>query len=293
MHSGMNKTRMKWIRIHLDTVGSTIDQETGNTYLRNRYYNGSVGRFITEDPIRDGLNWYAYASNNPVLFLDPFGLSYIAGVWYDDYNYYMNDGTDYMSIVYQEAFGNDSGTLGYHVWDKDGNEYTIYDSNIQSVGVCYEDGSFKLVSGEMWRQYGFSAFWDQYYQYDESNDSVTDEGWMIYAAAVGIATGIRGGAAAKKAASSLAPVAPAIGEISQRTQEHIMNSKHAWDKVVSDPNNWAEVNAVITNVLQYGTESPYGSVLQKTLQIKDETVVVTYKIIDDIIRISDGWVKTK
>lgn len=38
------------------------------------YYDPSVGRFISEDPIRDGLNWYAYANNNPIMFMDPTGL---------------------------------------------------------------------------------------------------------------------------------------------------------------------------------------------------------------------------
>ena len=46
--------------------GEYFDEETGNIYLRNRYYDPSIGRFITEDPIRDGLNWYIYAGNNPV-----------------------------------------------------------------------------------------------------------------------------------------------------------------------------------------------------------------------------------
>ena len=37
-------------------------------------YDPSTGRFINEDPIRDGLNWYAYCGNNPVMFVDPWGL---------------------------------------------------------------------------------------------------------------------------------------------------------------------------------------------------------------------------
>ena len=30
---------------------------------------------MTEDPIRDGENWFAYVGNNPVNFIDPWGLS--------------------------------------------------------------------------------------------------------------------------------------------------------------------------------------------------------------------------
>jgi len=40
---------------------------------------GGVGRFITEDPIRDGLNWYAYCGNNPANGVDPWGLLEVPG----------------------------------------------------------------------------------------------------------------------------------------------------------------------------------------------------------------------
>lgn len=58
--------------------GEYLDGESGLIYLRNRYYDSMSGRFITEDPIKDGLNWYAYAENNPIIMIDPNGLdSYI------------------------------------------------------------------------------------------------------------------------------------------------------------------------------------------------------------------------
>jgi RHS repeat-associated protein len=51
-----------------------FDQETGSIYLRARYYDPSVGGFMSEDPIRDSLNWYTYCMGNPLLFFDPSGL---------------------------------------------------------------------------------------------------------------------------------------------------------------------------------------------------------------------------
>ena len=36
------------------------DSESGNIYLRARYYNSETGRFISEDPAKDGVNWYVY-----------------------------------------------------------------------------------------------------------------------------------------------------------------------------------------------------------------------------------------
>ncbi len=56
-------------------AGEYFDAETGQIYLRNRYYDPSTGRFISEDPVMDGLNWYVYCGNNPVIFIDPLGLA--------------------------------------------------------------------------------------------------------------------------------------------------------------------------------------------------------------------------
>lgn len=49
--------------------GEYLDNETESIYLRARHYSPISGRFITEDPIRDGLNWYSYAANNPIIFV--------------------------------------------------------------------------------------------------------------------------------------------------------------------------------------------------------------------------------
>ncbi len=56
--------------------GEYTDSESGLIYLRARMYDTSTGRFINEDPIRDGLNWYIYCGNNPVMFIDPSGESF-------------------------------------------------------------------------------------------------------------------------------------------------------------------------------------------------------------------------
>ncbi len=53
--------------------GEYFDLSSRMYYLRARDYRPVTGRFLTEDPIRDGLNWYAYANNNPIMFDDPSG----------------------------------------------------------------------------------------------------------------------------------------------------------------------------------------------------------------------------
>ena len=47
---------------------------SGLYYFNARWYDASLGRFITEDPIKDGINFYAYAYNNPLRYTDPTGL---------------------------------------------------------------------------------------------------------------------------------------------------------------------------------------------------------------------------
>jgi RHS repeat-associated protein len=62
-------------------IGERHDAETGLLYLHARYYDPVLARFIQADPMNPtlpgvGVNRYAYASNNPVMFLDPFGLKH-------------------------------------------------------------------------------------------------------------------------------------------------------------------------------------------------------------------------
>ena len=59
--------------------GEFYDEETGLYYLRARYYDPYIGRFISEDsywgedinPL--SLNLYTYAYNNPIKYVDPSG----------------------------------------------------------------------------------------------------------------------------------------------------------------------------------------------------------------------------
>ncbi len=67
-------------------VGQIYDADTGLDYLNARYYNGTQGRFISQDPIfwnpekflndPQQLNSYSYARNNPITLSDPTGKWY-------------------------------------------------------------------------------------------------------------------------------------------------------------------------------------------------------------------------
>ena len=63
--------------------GYYYDTETGLYYLKTRYYDPEVGRFVSRDSIEyadpetiNGLNLYAYCGNNPVMSIDLLGTSW-------------------------------------------------------------------------------------------------------------------------------------------------------------------------------------------------------------------------
>ena len=55
-------------------TGKDYDEDIGLYYYNARWYDPETGRFVTEDPAKDGLNWYIYAGNNPVKYTDPTGM---------------------------------------------------------------------------------------------------------------------------------------------------------------------------------------------------------------------------
>ena len=62
-------------------AGEQYDSITGEYYLRARYYDPAMGRFMNEDTYKgqienpQSMNLYAYCLNNPVIYIDPSGHS--------------------------------------------------------------------------------------------------------------------------------------------------------------------------------------------------------------------------
>lgn len=59
-------------------TGHVSDTSTGLTYMQQRYYDPTIGRFLSTDPVRvgnDGRNFnrFSYVSNNPYSAIDPDG----------------------------------------------------------------------------------------------------------------------------------------------------------------------------------------------------------------------------
>ena len=54
-------------------TGKFFDKSSGLYYFNARWYDSELGRFTTQDPIRDGMNWYAYCNNSSLIFVDSNG----------------------------------------------------------------------------------------------------------------------------------------------------------------------------------------------------------------------------
>jgi RHS repeat-associated protein len=88
-------------------TGRRLDPETNLFYYRNRVYSPTIGRFLQKDPIGyfDSMNLFTYVENNPLNYLDPWGLKKIEQV--GEYEIHFDTG----------HHGGDH----YQVYDKKGN----------------------------------------------------------------------------------------------------------------------------------------------------------------------------
>ncbi|MCK5341954.1 MAG: RHS repeat-associated core domain-containing protein, partial [Candidatus Heimdallarchaeota archaeon] len=84
---GQTRKEMGHVDNDFRFTGEQMDDETGLMYLRARYYDPDIGRFINKDPFvgfisdTQSLNRYSYVKNNPINSVDPLGLwEYSVGV---------------------------------------------------------------------------------------------------------------------------------------------------------------------------------------------------------------------
>jgi RHS repeat-associated protein len=54
-------------------TGKPEDAAIDLYYFNARYHDPVIGRFVQQDPARDGLNWYTYVAGDPLSMVDPDG----------------------------------------------------------------------------------------------------------------------------------------------------------------------------------------------------------------------------
>lgn len=108
--------------------GEYTDAESGLIYLRARMYDPQTGRFINEDPVKEGYNWYLYCSSNPINFIDPSGLDAVL-ITADDAAMWQG----HTSILTQDT--------------RDGKWYYFYwgDKAVYFVEVPWKDGAMSSL----------------------------------------------------------------------------------------------------------------------------------------------------
>ncbi|MCP3933456.1 MAG: hypothetical protein GY705_30670, partial [Bacteroidetes bacterium] len=69
-------TQESKIENNLRFPGQYFDRENGLNYNWHRFYGTDTGTYLRTDPtgLNGGVNPYFYAANNPINFIDPFGL---------------------------------------------------------------------------------------------------------------------------------------------------------------------------------------------------------------------------
>ena len=97
-------------------TGQQYDEQTGQYYLRARYYNPVLGLFMQDDVYQgDGLNLYAYCANNPVIYYDPSGFYRAKKLFEDEIANKKGKSSDLKKAIMKNLTGNQNvtGSGGY------------------------------------------------------------------------------------------------------------------------------------------------------------------------------------
>jgi RHS repeat-associated protein len=101
-------------------TGKELDASTGLYYYEARYYDPTLGRFISADTIvphmldPQSLNRYTYTRNNPLIYTDPTG--HFFGGFFEDL---FDSIGDLIDDVFTDIFKpfNEIGKMATHVWE--------------------------------------------------------------------------------------------------------------------------------------------------------------------------------
>lgn len=235
--------------------GYYYDTETGLYYVSSRYYDPRIGRWISPEP-----------------------------------------------NVYEGEFDKNAGLIGYNVYaycaNNPVNNLDPTGEFVISTAVLIGIGIGAAIGGVVGGTYG--------YKKAVRNNVPKGQRWK-YVVGYGIGGAVVGGviggfvgygagvALGVKASSGLVmkSISKAISSVSRNTMHHIMQSKHAWGRVLRNA-SWNNVKGLINTTMQKGATTlidKQGKAL--VYEAVRNNVVVRYAVIDGVIKISDAWVKTR
>ena len=114
-------------------LGKPYDSITGLYNYGYRDYSPQTVRFTTIDPIRDGANWFAYVNNDPVNYIDLWGLL----------------ASEQKNIITSYGFGLKMALvlgLGFEVgYVTDGETKAIYITGSYGIGVQVSTGNYSSI----------------------------------------------------------------------------------------------------------------------------------------------------
>jgi RHS repeat-associated protein len=144
--------------MNLGYTGKPYDVVTGMYNYGYRDYKPEAARFTTEDPIRGGANWFAYVNNDPVNWVDLWGLEDIVAMSMLDNDSSINN-IYYNYLVEQDfaeirAAAEEKGLTFRAVYGQDSTGSRIdsefADNDTQRLILLYhgkEDGTITDVNG--------------------------------------------------------------------------------------------------------------------------------------------------
>ena len=235
--------------------GYYYDVESGLYYLNSRYYDPQTGRFINAEPNVD------YGK-----FDEGAGLN-----GYNVFAYCANNPV---------MFKDDSG------------EFVISTAVLIGIGIG------ALIGGVAGGTYGYNKA--------VKNNVPKGQRWK-YVVGYGLGGAVIGGviggfvgygvgvALGAKASSGLVikSVSKALSSVSRNTMHHIMQSKHAWGRLLRKA-TWNNVKGLINTTIKNGATTLINKQGEALIyEAVRNNVVVRYAIIDGVIKISDAWVKTR
>lgn len=118
--------------------GYQSDPDTGLMLLGHRYYDPTIGRFLSRDPAGGGENWYAYCDNDPINGSAPSGLDSFAR---NPGGSYMHDTGGHFVPAADDGSILANPTLSYA---RKGSEFSSFYGQVQIGGQA---GGWSFING--------------------------------------------------------------------------------------------------------------------------------------------------